>query len=96
MNNKRNFGGATTREKRHSVRLAKGGEDDGMFGQQQATVKTRGRVGPVDARGPGNQFATSGGAVPRNRSKVGNAAPAQAGRTGNVRGSTPRDYGKKR
>jgi hypothetical protein len=72
---------------------ARGGHDH-MFGAQQAATRRPGKTGKDDVRGPGEQFSTGGGRVPGKKSKVGIAAQALEGRTGNAAGSLPRTYGK--
>jgi hypothetical protein len=91
--------GAEGSERRNEkAPLAKGGRgaDNHMHGQQQATTKTRGSVGPRDVRGPGEKFGGGGYGTPRGVSKVGVAAPAEPGKTGNAAGSSrrPRDFSK--
>jgi hypothetical protein len=71
--------------KTRNAELATGGTDH-MFGKQQAGTRVPGRSGKPDQRGPGKRFP-EGGAGTGKQSKIGTAAPAGQGRTGNVRGS---------
>jgi hypothetical protein len=82
--------GATATEKTRNVKLAVGGKTR-MFGEQEAeTPKRPGITGKVDSRGPGRATALGGYGTPGGKSKIGAAAPAEPGRTGNVHGSKPR------
>jgi hypothetical protein len=95
--------GAEATEKRSKATFNKGG-DRPDFGPQQATVKTKGTVGPRDVRGPGKQFANESNQTKMARFRP--AAPAKSGITGNpvpaegAVGRRParrtRDYGKGR
>jgi len=75
--------------------FAAGGADKHMFQQQAAaTRRPDNKSGKDDVRGPGKKFAGGGAGTPGKRSKIGVAAPAEPGRTGNTEGSTARNYGK--
>jgi hypothetical protein len=73
--------------------FARGG-DTHMFQQQAAATRRPGKTGKDDVRGPSKKFPEGGVGTPGKRSKIGVAAPSAPGRTGNVFGSTPRDYAK--
>jgi hypothetical protein len=77
-------------EKRRNVKLAQGGRNADVQPGQAAVTKTRGKTGVDDVHGPGKQFGGGGYGTPYGKSKVGIAAPAGEGRTGNVHGSKPR------
>jgi hypothetical protein len=90
--------GAEDTEKRHTVKLARGGKG-AMFSEKQAAPAVAGRTAAPNSHGPGGHFG-EGGIMP-GRSAPSNAVPAQSGRTGNPREpigkrSPTRDYGKKR
>jgi hypothetical protein len=94
--------GAEATEKRRNVTFSRGGKgkNQRMFGPQAAESQTDNDqaghtadpTGPDDA--PGRKFAQPGYGTPGIRSRIGVAAPAEPGRTGNVHGSRPRPRGR--
>jgi hypothetical protein len=70
--------------KMHNAAFAKGGRDH-TFDQQVSSTKKSGIAGKVDARGPGQKFASGGRAPSRFEPSV----TARAGRTSPV-GKKPR------
>ena len=75
--------------------FAAGGADKHMFQQQAAaTRRPDNKSGKDDVRGPGKKFAGGSAGTPSNKSKIGISAPAAPFRTGNIHGSTLRDYRK--